>query len=443
LGKNWCKLPQGGKKVAMTDYKKLEIRKLKSGKWQGKMRYYDAEGKRREISKTAKAKLKRDAEVELKEWEMGIRRQASKGVVTKDTRTVYEVVRAYLDYQLSIGELAKSTYMKQTQRLETNVRDYIGDYSFKELNRDAINNWVGQLYGRGLKPGTVRESFNLVRKTYNYNKFAGEIADNPFDHVKPIKNESHRVSYLDVTQTSDLLSAIDAEEELTKRSWFACAVRISYYTGLRRGEVCGLRWRDIDLEHKTISVTSAIGQSFDGWYTKTPKTNSSYRTFPLADECVFAIDIHRTNTKQKYGDVKDDWFVVGEKKDFLIPDTYSSAFRQFVHAYNLKDHYGNYITLHCLRHNVATMGIQANMDIASLADMMGHSSRAMTLDIYGDASADAKIQAAKKLNEFISEYIAKGLDLDTDTYSEAIKELLKLGPTEEWVLGLNSRLNKK
>ena len=64
---------------------------------------------------------------------------------------------------------------------------------------------------------------------------------------------------------------------------------------------------------------------------------------------------------------------------------------------NLVDAYGKKIVPHGLRHNFATMGIRAGMDIASLALMMGHASRAMTLDTYGDANADALSLASVKL----------------------------------------------
>jgi integrase len=74
-------------------------------------------------------------------------------------------------------------------------------------------------------------------------------------------------------------------------------------------------------------------------------------------------------------------------------------FSEFVDRNNLVDAYGKKIVPHGLRHNFATVGIRAGMDIASLALMMGHASRAMTLDTYGDANADALNLASIKLKE--------------------------------------------
>ncbi|MBE6977681.1 MAG: hypothetical protein E7438_03460 [Ruminococcaceae bacterium] len=74
-------------------------------------------------------------------------------------------------------------------------------------------------------------------------------------------------------------------------------------------------------------------------------------------------------------------------------------FSEFVERNGLVDAYGKKIVPHGLRHNFATVGIRAGIDIASLALMMGHASRAMTLDTYGDANADALTLASVKLKD--------------------------------------------
>ena len=83
----------------------------------------------------------------------------------------------------------------------------------------------------------------------------------------------------------------------------------------------------------------------------------------------------------------------------MRPIQYNTLFREFVERNNLVDAYGKNIIPHGLRHNFATVGIRSGMDIASLSLMMGHASRAMTLDTYGDANADALNVASAKLTE--------------------------------------------
>ena len=99
----------------------------------------------------------------------------------------------------------------------------------------------------------------------------------------------------------------------------------------------------------------------------------------------------------------DNWFVIGEGEKFMHPQQYNRLFSEFVERNNLVDAYGKKIVPHGLRHNFATVGIRAGMDIASLALMMGHASRAMTLDTYGDANADALNLANVKLTDTFKE----------------------------------------
>ena len=100
---------------------------------------------------------------------------------------------------------------------------------------------------------------------------------------------------------------------------------------------------------------------------------------------------------------QDNWFVVGEEEEFMRPQQYNRLFSEFVDRNNLVDAYGKKIVPHGLRHNFATVGIRAGMDIASLALMIGHASRAMTLDTYGDANADALSLASVKLTDTFKE----------------------------------------
>jgi integrase len=167
---------------------------------------------------------------------------------------------------------------------------------------------------------------------------------------------------------------------------------------LRRGEICGWRWTDIDFNKHTITVRSAVGAAYGNkdsrLYTKPPKNKSSNRTFPMLPQLEDAL-------KQRKSAIKplNSWYVVGEEEVFMRPHQYNRLFGEFVERNNLVDAYGQKIVPHGLRHNFATVGIRAGMDIASLALMMGHASRAMTLDTYGDANADALNLASVKLKE--------------------------------------------
>ena len=113
----------------------------------------------------------------------------------------------------------------------------------------------------------------------------------------------------------------------------------------------------------------------------------------------------------------DSWYVIGEE-EFMRPQQYNRLFSEFVERNNLTDAYGKKIVPHGLRHNFATVGIRAGMDIASLALMMGHASRAMTLDTYGDANADALSLASVKLKDTFNENTSFELEEDEEDEDE-------------------------
>ena len=103
---------------------------------------------------------------------------------------------------------------------------------------------------------------------------------------------------------------------------------------------------------------------------------------------------------------------------------FTNSFQELAEAYDLKDCYGKRITPHGLRHNLATVGIRSGMDIASLSSMMGHASRAMTLDTYGDANPDAMRTATEKLALRFSDDSDLALDDELADKLIAIEEKL-------------------
>ena len=382
----------------MEKYTAVSVRQLKNGSWQARLKYKE-NGKWKNLDKVLKGvKGKRDANREAE----NLRRELN-GIPEPATadKTVDEVCLAYYDYQLSMGQLERSSYNSQLLTYNKRVSPYIGSYSFASLDRTAIIAWHTQLAKEGLSPKYIADCFDLVKKTYNYYMMIGTIVNNPFNQVKKPQYHKARVSHLTTDQAQMFLSAVYQEYDLGDP--YLTAYLLAYYAGLRRGEICGLRWRDIDLTTNTISITSAIGYTKDGSYTKAPKTPSSVRRFPIVPQLVEVL-------KYRYDMIQPEmsWFVVGEETTFMTQNQLTKRFHRFVEAYGLKDAYDKPLILHALRHQFAYTGVRAGVDISSLSAMLGHSNIAMTLNTYSDASEESKALGALRLaNAF------KKTDLDT------------------------------
>ena len=391
-------------------YGPLSIRpyKSKAGKkgWRGSIDYYVL-GKRKQKTCVSYQRLKRDARAELEKWREEQEKIAralpdtgeSRGRKRSNGDTVMEVCVAYLNNQLAKGEIEKSTYSTQISNLTNYAAPYIGNILFVDLDRVAIEGWITKMYERGLSQNTIHGAFMNVNKVYKYFAMAGLISHNPLEYVKTPKKGDAKVTYLDKLQFDKLVSVLKNNYEEGDR--FRTAVMLATFGGLRRGEICGLRWYDVDFEANSITVSSAIGVYTDengqATYTKSPKNLSSARTFPMPAELRKELELRYAKVQEEYGCINGTWFVCGQSINYYAPTTFTREFEKFADAYQIRDHFNKRATLHCLRHNLATVGVKANVDIASLAAMMGHKSKAMTLDTYSSATPDAQALAAKKL----------------------------------------------
>lgn len=363
--------------------------------WQARAKYKDVYGKWREISKMLPdAKGKKEASRMAKEWFDTLNAEADLMPNAGKVKTVDEIYKEYLKHQLDTGEIERSTYSNTLYSYNKYIKPYLGDYVFATMDKTVLSGWLTRLYQEGLSQNTIHTTYARLKKVYNYFYNNGELLRDPFKGVKMPKKGEAKITHLNNEQMDNVLSAVYLDFEPQDPMYVG--ILLAFYAGLRRGEICGLRWNDIDFHKHTITVRSAVGVSSgkDGDYTKNPKNKSSNRTFPMLPQIEEALKQRKILIAPL-----DNWYVIGEEEQFMRPQQYNRLFAEFVERNGLVDAYGKKIVPHGLRHNFATVGIRAGMDIASLSLMMGHASRAMTLDTYGDANADALTLASVKLKD--------------------------------------------
>lgn len=392
-------------------YKTFNVQQLTNRKgkpWQARLKYKDAvTGKWKETSKMLpNVSGKREANKLAEAWFNEMNAAAANAPNMERDKTVSDMIEEFLKYQLRTGRIERSTYNRQTATYNNYVKGAIGDYSFATFDRTAISIWLTNLYNRGLSQGTISNAYYLVKKVFDYHYEIGDLIKHPFVGTKPPKATAPKITHLTKEQMDDYLTAVYANYNPEDK--FYAAALLLFYSGLRRGEVCGLRWRDINFERGELSVESAIGMG-DTTYTKGPKSASGRRSFPMIPQL-------QTALKQRYEAINPlpNWFVCGDEEKYWNPQSFSNYFRAFIKEHQLKDAYGNYLSPHKLRHNLGYMGIKSHMDIASLSKQMGHASRALTLDTYGDSSPEAMRAASARLG---SEF-----DRDTEFYKLEIEE---------------------
>ena len=397
-------------------YNVVQLQKRKGKPWQARLKYKDGvTGKWREVTKMLpEAKGKREATKLAKVWFDEMNQAAENSPNIAADKTVEDMYNQFLEFQFTTGQIEKSSYTNQKYIFKRYAKPYIGEYIFANFDRDAVSNWLTKLNAQGYKQDTIYNIFAAVRKVFIYYYNIGELMRNPFAGIKAPK-QNKRTTHLTPEQMDDVLTAVYAnylpEDEIY------IATLLAFYGGLRRGEICGLKWNNVNLETGMISIENAVGMAGSEAYTKQPKNKSSIRTFPMVAQLVAVL----AGVKEAKKPAPQD-FVLGGK-EFISPSKLDNDFRDFAVANELKDAYGKYITLHGLRHNLGFVGIKSGMDISSLSKMFGHSSRAMTLDTYGDSSPDALKVAATKLEDKFDNDTEnfKRIDLEPEYFPEEEK----------------------
>lgn len=245
--------------------------------------------------------------------------------------------------------------------------------------------------GRPLKPKTVRHVHTTLRKALADAVEARHLSWNPATAAKAPK----------VTATKEPAAWTTAQVarflEATRDDRHAALWTLAATTGLRRGELLGLRWIDLDLETGTLTVRQTLVQYAKLRTTKEPKTERSRRTIPLPVVTIAALRSHRAVQAAEQLAAGPAWTETGlvftdEIGRATEPATISATFKRHVRDAGLPP-----ISLHGLRHTWATLALDAGVDVLYVAEVLGHSSPAITQSIYQHARPERTAEALERV----------------------------------------------
>ena len=166
---------------------------------------------------------------------------------------------------------------------------------------------------------------------------------------------------------------------------------IELATGLRRGELLGLKWDDIDMVSRTIRVQRQVAR-IDGEIVEAPlKTKNAYRTLPLAKDTIDVLN----QQKKKVGSCP--WVFPGSTGGPMSPDSVLHMLHRVLKRAGLPK-----IRFHDLRHTFATLALQNGVDIKTVSGMLGHFSAGFTLDTYAHVTTAAQREAANTMGTVLA-----------------------------------------
>ncbi len=273
----------------------------------------------------------------------------------------------------------------------------LGSLTFPEITEQRIQTaaigWLGD--GRcdgsgGLSERTVRGMVALVKLSLKAAAKEGYLPARQYDILFPANSEPQRIKVLDKNAQAVLMQHIYLNMTPKNMGLLFCM-----YTGLRIGELCALRWGDIDLENRTVTVCRTMqriyrrGEGAETGHTKLlitpPKTRHSVRTVPLSSLLMPVL------RRMDPGDAES--FLLTGTREHTEPRTYRDYYNRLLRRLELP-----HVNFHGLRHTFATRLIENGADYKTVSELLGHASVNITLNLYVHPQMEQKRKAVELIN---------------------------------------------
>lgn len=296
------------------------------------------------------------------------------------------LVDTWYEYWIGIKKqtVRPNTVRNYSERYERNIKGIIGKKLLSEVKPIHCQKIFSDMAEQGYKTTTIYQTRITL---YNMLEFAKEndvILSNPCK--KSVKS--------DIGKPSEKKVALTIDEQ---RKFLMAATGQSYenqykfmlQTGLRTGELVGLKWDDIDFGKRTVTISRTMEYRYKvgEWRVGPPKSKSGYRTIPLTDEAIRILkDQKEKNSKIKVINIEwRDQVFLSRKGEPVKNSTYDTALFKICDKAEIRK-----FCMHILRHTFATRCIEAGMIPKTLQKILGHSNIGVTMNLYVDATEEEK-----------------------------------------------------
>lgn len=363
---------------------------------------YDNHGKQIIKQRTIQAKNFRDAEKQYSQFESQI---MSGNIVNTQKCKVFDFAKRWY-HEYCLKELAPKTQESYKNHLEKRILPALGYKDLSKLRPLDIVKFINDLKSGKIrfdnKTGplsdqTIKYCFRVLSSMLQ-DAVEWQLIDvNPCTRVRRPRGKSPKIK---LPPEQDILRMLDLlkQEPLKYRTIIILAID----TGLRRGELMGLKWSDVNLDtgelHVIRSNQSIVGK---GTFSKTPKTEESVRGIMLSESTRMLLCeywqwqrqvIHQMGDKWQ----NENWVFASWNGKAMYPSTPSLWFRRFLKRKGLPP-----IRFHSLRHLSATILISKGVPLKNVSHRLGHADIRTTANIYTDALQSVDQAAAKKMDEFL------------------------------------------
>lgn len=335
--------------------------------------------------KTQKEAKKAERELLLSVEENGFTDHTSKP-------TFKEVADLWLEsYETTVKP---TTYQNTRKYLNILIKDYFSDIRIESISVSMMQQIVLKLSKRYTAYSLY---LSVVNRVFKFAMSLGIVQANPVDRIirpkqQPPKSEKIALTKEELNQFLTL--AKEHARPVLYAAWHTLA-----YTGLRKGELLGLEWSDIDLDNKVISVQHNLVMVNGKYRIQSPKTRKSIRKITIDDITASVLKSWKLEQKKLFfkNGVKNSNIVFsGSSGEYLDKSHFRVSLKKFLKRYDLPA-----ITVHGLRHTHASLLFEAGVEPKTISDRLGHANIQTTLDMYTHLNDNQRSDVADRLLKFL------------------------------------------
>jgi integrase len=316
--------------------------------------------------------------------------RAGAGKVDRTSATVGQLLDRWLE-QIT-AERSRSYVARTRRKVEGRLRPVLGTIRLTELGADSLDRLYATWRAEGLSPATIRNLHAILSSACHRGVKWGWLTTSPTDLASPPAARSPEMKVPAPEQLVQLVAVAEPDDPV-----LAAAIAMAGLTGARRGELCALRWSDVDLEAGTMRIERSLTVADRVATVGATKTHQARRV-ALDPVAVEVLTRHRAFIDQRSADIEsplvEDPYVLSYQAHSgtpVNPDTISHRFAALCKRLGMPFHF------HELRHFSVTTLLAAGIDVRTVAERHGHAQATMTLNRYAHALPERDRAAAAVL----------------------------------------------
>ncbi len=298
----------------------------------------------------------------------------------------------------------KPTTLRNYERDMARVNKVLGHVRLCDLNATQINRFYASLAQQGgnQQTGGPLSSASIVAIHRTLSAVLakavkwGYLSTSPIERAERPKLEGKEARYLDEPEARKMLELLQAEPV----KW-RCMITFDLFSGLRRGELLGLMWEDIDFASRSLTIRRTMNYTPQkGVYVDSPKSKTSRRPLHLSATAVALLmeqQAWQQAQREALGDAwKETGYVfTGDDGSPTFPTSVTTWFRRFIRGSGLP-----YVSVHSLRHTFASLQISDGVPLVVVSRQLGHAKASTTANIYAHVIAEAESKADQTFDRF-------------------------------------------